>query len=256
LIENIFKNKPKLPLSMPDYYLEDPSRLQGQPKRSIADYVESEGILVPRRFDSLKEARVSGLPIICRSEHPQEYDGVSGLLESKNIQEFAMVSSEQELKEKIVIEPKHGTSQLRQYCRFLGIDEEQFKQEVSFSFWQELGGYNRAVVADHAIAGRYHIMTHTLEPFFANYTVWNYEETTSYGIDLPPLLQNGLLDLIHFYESVRSLDRFDVNHCPIMELQTVGDTNFFLQYHRTRNFKPATFSFDENLKEREGRISS
>jgi len=65
---------------MADYYLEDRSRLQGQPKRTIADYVEQQGILVPRRFDSLEEAQASGLPILARSEHSQDYDGVSGLL--------------------------------------------------------------------------------------------------------------------------------------------------------------------------------
>ena len=42
-----------------DYYLEDKSRLNGQPKRTIADYVEQKGILVPRRFDTLAEARKS-----------------------------------------------------------------------------------------------------------------------------------------------------------------------------------------------------
>jgi hypothetical protein len=34
-----------------DHYLENPERLKGQPKRTIADYVEQNGILVPCGFD-------------------------------------------------------------------------------------------------------------------------------------------------------------------------------------------------------------
>ena len=60
---------------MTDYYLEDRSRLNGQPKRTIGDYVESQGILVPRRFDNLVDARKSNKAVLLRSEHSQEYDG-------------------------------------------------------------------------------------------------------------------------------------------------------------------------------------
>ena len=65
-----------------DYYLQNPEALEGQPKKTIADYVEQNGILVPRRFDSLSEARKSHKRILLRSEHLQEYDGISGLLDS------------------------------------------------------------------------------------------------------------------------------------------------------------------------------
>jgi hypothetical protein len=55
------------------------------PKREIGDYVESQGFLVPRRFDTLDETlevvRVGG-EIILRSEHPDDYDGPSGLMDS------------------------------------------------------------------------------------------------------------------------------------------------------------------------------
>jgi hypothetical protein len=40
-------------LSKKDYYLVNPPQ---KPKAEIAKYVESYGILVPKRFDSLKEA--------------------------------------------------------------------------------------------------------------------------------------------------------------------------------------------------------
>lgn len=62
---------PQLPLIV-DYYLEDRARLEGQPKRAIADYVEQNGIMVPRRFGSLQEARASGKEVLLRSEHQQD----------------------------------------------------------------------------------------------------------------------------------------------------------------------------------------
>lgn len=84
---------------MSDYWLAHPEAFKGQPKRAIGDYVEQEGILVPRRFDSLKEARDSGLPVIARSEHIQEYDGVSGLFNSHMIKEFSQAVDMNDFKE-------------------------------------------------------------------------------------------------------------------------------------------------------------
>jgi len=57
-----------------DYFLK---HIPQQPKNGIADYVQQQGILVPRRFKDLTEAlafleKEQG-SIIIRSEHPQEY---------------------------------------------------------------------------------------------------------------------------------------------------------------------------------------
>ena len=91
-----------------DYYLEDIARLEGQPKRAIADYVEQNGILVPRRFASLQDARASGLPIIARSEHPQDYAGASGILKSLLLykEEYVDIQTEEKLKIKTLAEPR------------------------------------------------------------------------------------------------------------------------------------------------------
>ena len=120
-----------------DYYLQNPPQ---QPKREIAEYVESQGILVPRRFANLQEARASGLPLIARSEHPQDYAGASGIVESRVItnavynRHLRTISSEAELKESILgeLEEEHMSSAHMQYCRLLGLDVEKFKEEVSF----------------------------------------------------------------------------------------------------------------------------
>ncbi len=241
-----------------DYYLEDLARLEGQPKRIIADYVESQGILVPRRFGSLLEARASGLPIIARSEHRQDYAGASGLVDSVrlNCDKYSGVQSEDELKQKVLKEPEHGKTLARQYCKFLGLDEDKFKQEISFSFWELLDGLNRVVVADSAIPNRYHAMTYLERkgdiPSLYNYAIVEGGIITQEFIKpLTTELKEQLPELLSFYEEVRTLGKFDRNHCPIMEIQTINGKNYFLQYHRTRDFLPSTFTLDRTLREGE-----
>ncbi len=89
---------------MGDYYTENIAQLKGQPKRTIGDYVASQGILVPTRFDSLKDARASGKPFIARSEHPQDYDGVSGLVDSPTSDKLVGIESESQLKAQVFME--------------------------------------------------------------------------------------------------------------------------------------------------------
>lgn len=69
-------------LEQRDRFLENPPR---QPKREIADMLESQGIAVPQRFENLADALEAvrqGREIIVRSEHPREYSAAAGLLES------------------------------------------------------------------------------------------------------------------------------------------------------------------------------
>lgn len=51
---------------MTDFYLKHPEVLGKQPKRNIAEYVESKVLLVPRRFSSLSESKKSSLKILAR----------------------------------------------------------------------------------------------------------------------------------------------------------------------------------------------
>lgn len=68
-----------------DRFLDNPPK---QPKREIADMLESQGILVPQRFENLADALEAirqGRKIIIRSEHPREYSAAAGLLESYDL---------------------------------------------------------------------------------------------------------------------------------------------------------------------------
>lgn len=232
---------------MSDFYTTNTVALGGKPKATIADYVEQNGILVPRRFATLDEALQSDVPIIVRSEHPQEYDGASGLLFSPLLDRPPAMHDEKSLKSTVL----GANSYYKSYCALMGIDEKSFLDNVSVSFWERLVGYNLSIVADSAIKGRYHIFSQTSDKRSSYLIVDNYKIIgQEMQKDLPELVK-GLPSIIEFYEKVRQLDNFDPNHCPIIEAQYLDGQVYFLQYHRTRDFEPATFTLERILKTHE-----
>ncbi|MFA5049486.1 MAG: hypothetical protein WC501_00605 [Candidatus Micrarchaeia archaeon] len=235
-----------------DFYLKHPAK---QPKLEIARYAQSCGILVPQIFESYEDAMRSGKDIIARSEHPQEYDGISGLLRSPVLSkdnEAFVGKGYDDFKTKMMEIGEYNIipHRITDICRYLNLDRDAFELEVSFSFWEYLSGVDQIVVADSSIEGRYHIMScdSNLEFSKKYYTIIDdgivHEYLTSYLNKLTSELRNGLDGLIKTYERIRNLENFDANHCPIMEFKTVGNKNYFLQYHRTRDFSPATFILD------------
>ena len=228
-----------------DYYLEDKGRLKGQPKRTIADYVEQNGILVPKRFNSLKEAKKSGLPIICRSEHIQDYDGASGLLDSPLLEKFANVNNEHLLREKLLEQNKY---EIDYASTLMGINPNTFKDEISFPYWEHLAGYNRTVVADSAIKGKYHITT--FGEGRATYTILEENKIKNFG-NSPKNSDKEFEELIKLYEEIRNFNKFDSNNCPTMELQTFKGKHYFLQYMKGRNFNPPNFELKRWMKKGE-----
>ncbi len=276
-----------------DYYLVHPAR---QPKSQIADYVSRQGVIVPRRFRSLNEAIGSGVPFIIRSEHPQEYFGASGLLDSfpvkathlerakklrasnakpinwdeptlpqtklpailarhwidpassvnihgvmkKNIPSFCQACVERDL-------TRLSRRSIDNFTRLLGIDVDEFRDEISYSYWELLPGFNRSIIADSSIAGRYHLFTARGESdgvsLFLNYSIIeNGQVVSELGMKMPDDMKQILGSIRAFYEKIRRLDRFDPRHCPMVEFQTIeSGQNYFLQYHRVRDFEPATF---------------
>lgn len=243
---------------MSDFYIEHPEELKGQPKRTIGDYVERNGILVPQRFDSLADAFASGKEFIARSEHPQEYDGMSGMLMShKSSWLEEGIKTEEELKAKGLGLPDIQRTGIWMQYIALGVSEEQFKQQVSYSCWEFHEGVNCSVVADSAIPKRYHIMSNGFQlpvGLWYNYTcVDGNTVVLEGGSKQPEDIRNELPKLLKLYESVRQLPRFDPAHCPIMEMQKVDGKIYFLQYHRTRDFMPADFVLDRPPKPTENR---
>jgi len=180
---------------MTDYYLEDRIRLEGQPKRSIGDYVESEGILVPKRFKSLNDAKKSGRAGLARFEHSQDYDGASNLGPTGSINfpdsysfssPFSFVTnfktesfdSSRDIVRTIrevcfgEMADSLKRDKLRTYCNLMNLNFNDFIKQASFSFWEFIPGINIAVVADSAIEGRTHVaLQKTAGVGFINYAV-------------------------------------------------------------------------------------
>ncbi len=209
-----------------------------QPKLEIGNYVETHGINVPKRYETLDEAlhaAKQGQKVILRSEHPQEYDRFSGLLESvvvdrEGAEEIGGLI-DRGLPEHIAFMNYHngfGSWPIERFLHLSGQNPGDFYQELTYSFWEYIPGTNIMVVADDAIADRYHITAINFDKGEAGGWVGNQE-----GIDEPGSLSGQLSDnlldqgtkvaLVKQYEKVRNLPKFSTRQCPIMEFQQADD---------------------------------
>ena len=142
----------------------------------------------------------------------------------------------------------------KHYCELLGLDFEGFNGNISYSYWKKVEGFNRSIVADSAIPNRYHIFTtNTGKPFFHNYLIIdNGNVVLNTPIEMTDKMRGALSDVIGFYKKIRGMEKFDPTHCPIVEFQTdKQNNNHFLQYNRTRQIEPTTFTLDRDLEEDE-----
>lgn len=265
----------------PDYFLSNPPR---QPKKEIGDYVESQGILVPKRFATLSEALSSGKPFLARSEHPQDYAGASDLFYTVKIDQDTLEETKR-LNERKRGDDYRGDGSLSDsevflrlvsrladitqedfeanlkllrtraplnYCSYMGISTADFLSQVSYSYWEFLPGHNRTIVADNSIPERYHVLTTPSKGGSCGYTIVEKGKIVANSSwKLPPELYKTIPSLVNLYESVRRLERFDSNHCPIMETQLVGQDQYFLQYHRAVGSNPSSFTLDREPEEGE-----
>jgi|GEM_PF-1190740 hypothetical protein len=254
----------KLALARKDYYVEDPSRLKGKPKLTIGDYVESAGIpglYVPRRYATFRTAKrevENGGTVLFRNEHECEYDGPSGLGRSikidsdglKNIKMPKKGNDEHEIL-RITFSAHLGYSL---YCELMGIDFTKFSKNFTFSYWEYIPGTNVTVVADSSIADRYHVMIDgKIKHYYAiveggkiAYDFSDYVSQNSNMNPLTPEMAEAAIRITAVYEQIRNLGNFNPLQCPIMEFKIGNDgKDYFLQYHRTRDFCQSTFTLDD-----------
>ena len=240
-----------------DVYIANPALLKGKPKETIGNYVREElgrnpfrkfKLMVPDIYGSFEIARQKWG--FARSETELEYSGPSGLLHSVESRDY---ESEAKLLEAIFRGPTLDRSNCGAYCRYAKIDANAFTEGVSASYWQHIRGQNHSVVADSAVEGRYHIFTR--ERYAQHYLcIEGGNVAYSYGHREAPDMA-FIKRLIEAYEYVRNLGNFDPQHCPIIELQTGEDgAVWFLQYHRTRDFKPASFRLERQPEEGESAV--
>lgn len=262
---------------VPDYYLQHRPL---QPKKDIADYVESMGLLVPPRFSSLSEAVSSGQPFIVRSEHPQDYDGVSGLVKSFKVDDGSKSAGRavvSRLGKQIDWEKHEATSDynvllqiiglaeilpqadleyamtrysfgsIGRYCQLMRIPVDSFMRDISYSYWEKVGGENRTIAADSAIEGRYHI----IRSGFVKVYVLFQDGKVLFNSHAGEYHPREISELVDFYEGIRKLPRFNTSHCPLVEVQSDSGRHHFLQYLRTQDFTPPAFSLERSAEQDE-----
>lgn len=265
-----------------EYFLSHPPT---RPKSEVAEYVESCKILVPRRFGGLDDALSSGKPFVVRSEHSQDYAGVSGLLESyhitteriarervimggvpRQIDWYSGKGAPEMVETQIIAQLGHvdqdqfeknltdlSQENIDKYIALTGEDFLQFYNGISYSYWERLDGINRSVVADSTIPGQYHIFSKGWDTTFGypkgrGYALVQDEKIVTEASENLEGSAVGIAQSVDMYSTVRNLDRFDNNHCPIVEIQSVGEQPYFLQYHRATDFQPATHVLDREKK--------
>ncbi|MFA6907996.1 MAG: hypothetical protein WC263_04175 [Candidatus Micrarchaeia archaeon] len=224
----------------PDMYVQNPALLMSQPKRAIAEYVKKHGILVPDIYDSWKDAVKSGKQLLVRSEHPQDYSGASDLIRA-DLSKYSFLKGEADMKKKI----RKDSWKPKEYCKYYGLNLDDFWANVSFSFWEKINGVSIKIVADSAIDSRYHIFSKK-DISNESYTIFGDGETLAPKSIIP---KDKILDLVKLYEDVRNLPNFSPLHCPIIEAKLAKNGKlYFLQYHRARDFEAPNFCIDKPPK--------
>jgi len=156
------------------------------------------------------------------------------------------------------------------YADLLWISLDEILEEASFSFWEYIPWYNHTVVGDMDVPGRYYISTKRRlyywdDPKNINYEdfivvqdweiitdTWHFYSGSRYAKEKPVYLDDRRVfdhnNIIHNYESISWLDKFDSGRTPIMEFQTSIEDNslYFLQTHLGRNriVKKQAFTID------------
>jgi len=251
-----------------------------QPKAAIGRYVMEQGFNVPliRSQDEWVKAYDEGNAML-RSELPQDYDGLSGLLSSERIVEPDKDMPDDELFEGFSrstlrklrngeIDPTEYMLGRRDYMswneqqsylqesirRFGGIAIDFSK--LSASRWRYVEGSNITVFADPHIDGRYYFgLLPGPTPTGRYQGVGGYMfEKGEY--DKPQQFRKHdqpfiVTPIVEFYEQIRTLPQFDTTESPVLELQQEADgTLHFLQYLKTgkkRNFvEPYDLSISES----------
>ncbi|MDD5337506.1 MAG: hypothetical protein PHS02_03410 [Candidatus ainarchaeum sp.] len=252
-----------------DYWLAHPPK---QPKREIGEYIRRHRIPVPDTYSTLIAAKKSGKPLIARSEHPQDYAGASGVAESPRIRndggKLAWVLPSYLLLgdcEGILPQPDSESNILKViqssstsipiHCRLAGINEDAFRRDLTFSLWELLPGLNLKICGDSSIEGRYHVTAlygSSDGIHVCGYAVYDKDKTTiRHDFRTENFFNDNRNSLIELYEKICNLDRFNPNHRPIIEVQYWDGKLYFLQYHRARDFEPATFVLDRPREKNE-----
>ncbi|MFA5792532.1 MAG: hypothetical protein WC897_01520 [Candidatus Gracilibacteria bacterium] len=228
-------------------------------KLEDGNYVEEQGLLVPKRFAGLEEALVG--PFVIRSEHPVE-EGISDLLMSSICKSSNAIAFKKKImqtagQEGVEVDlTNQSQDRISRYCSLMGMDEAQFKAQISYSYWQYIPGINCTVVADNVVCGRHHVFSSGKGVGVVDYLVIENGVAKSNCDGLTGARLKAVAPcLVEFYESIRKL--FDPHHCPIVEIQSGEDgKNYFLQRHIGRDLESGSFEIPSDRKAKDGEIEA
>lgn len=255
-----------------DYYTAKPPN---QPKADIGQYVADQGFRVPliTTQSEWEQAFDQGNAML-RSEMPQDYDGLSGLLSSKRLEmphQDQVSKFDYELGSLVMRGLRSGELDPTEYMTHL--DEDYFcwssrqidlleaainfgvkidvdKYRVKASRWRYIEGSNVSVFADPNVEGRYHFgvlqaKQHPTEyQSIGSYQVEHdeYDTEKQFRKHRQPFVARPYIE---FYEEIRSLSRFDTRQQPVIEMQQDINGNLhFLQYLKTGQKQEFTEPFD------------
>ncbi len=232
-----------------------------RPKYEIGLYVAEQGFPVPliRNMEEWQAAFRNGMAML-RSEMPQDYDGYSGLLDSRVISprnilgnivgglldnsglSFKQALAEQLYKglETLEFDPVTymrtfvwSSERLTVEAARLGIELDFYTGHENVSTWRYVAGTNIRVFRDPSVDGRYHL-GFTGERNFGQGVII---DTADYQTTIMPYNGKNEVDIervIQFYEDIRTLPRFDARQAPLIEMQYGDDGElYFLQYLKT-----------------------
>jgi hypothetical protein len=259
----------------PDHFTLNPEELEDGAKVGIARLVDDKikSINVPEIYVDVEQAIKSGKDIIIRSDHPEEYDGLAGVLRTiftkresdklkfsvKNNNKFKdyFLSSSEDL-DNLRFRIIDNFTPFKKYLSLTGRNKEEILDRFNFTIGEHIPGINGTMWADPVIPYKYHFLQNSNKEgnVFIKYTRLNIStgEAESNGTsgkleDKLPGGMDTLRKLIDSYEEIRDLDQFNANHCYEMEYQIdPKGNNWFLQWRRMRDFTPTDFKLKRKLE--------
>lgn len=237
-------------------------------KEESALMVKKMGVPVPNiySFREAKERVEGGERIIPRVMLLQDYNGASGLIDGPSPSIICNVKSEAELRKAVREREEkkmknersanicyHNTVSIFDYFAIFNMpqsEQEKFWGNLSFSYWQEKGGFNMSITADSAIRGRLHV---TIDS--GNFNAVLMSKLTGYAIIedgklreefgvVPESLHGQARAIDDFYRKVTSFWFFPKGNCATLEVELSDGELFFLQYLRGLQFEAAKFVLD------------
>lgn len=253
-----------------DYFIENRPR---QPKFTIGQYVAEQGFRVPIiETQAAWEAAFDDETAMLRSEMPQDYDGLTGLLSSERLVyspwKRAKSAYSKELGGVILRGLRSGELDPTTYMTYMRLNHGWASSKVdtqqlasmfgvecgiwgeSASRWRHVPGDNVIMFGDPHVAGRYYF---GVDPWMTS--DHDYESVGGYMIDADkydepfqfskPRRGFTARPFVDLYERIQQLPLFDNTVSPVLELQrdSNGDIHF-LQYLKTRQRHDFVEPFD------------